>query len=183
MKNFLIFLNTGLLIALFLTSSALPQDNKKLAQTGFGFLSVVNDAHAAAIAEAVNSLEIGSSALFFNPAGMANMTTLIDVSVSRNEWIADITHSAVSLAISPSNGHYGVFGLSLQSVDYGELIGTVVANNDQGYLRTGDISPSALAIGFGYAKAITDRFSVGGQIKYVKQDFGESIIPVAVTAT
>ena len=34
------------------------------------------------------------------------------------------------------------------------------------------------SLGGGYAKAFTDRFSVGGQIKYAKQDLGNSVASV-----
>jgi hypothetical protein len=39
----------------------------------------------------------------------------------------------------------------------------------------------AVALGLGYAKQLTDQFSVGGQIRWVKQDLGESMVPVINT--
>jgi hypothetical protein len=170
---------TGLLMVVFLVSSLYGGKNQKLAQTGFQFLSVISDARAAAMAEAMTSLEIGSSALFFNPAGMANMEGFLDVSASTNEWIADITHNTFSLALSPAGGEYGVLGFSLQSVNYGEFYGTRVdKSTDLGYMDTGIFELSALVVGVGYAKRLTDRFSVGGQVRWVKQNLGESVIPV-----
>lgn len=170
---------TGLLIVVFLVSIVYGGENQKLGQTGFQFLSVVSDARAAAMAEAMTSLQIGSSALFFNPAGMSNMEGLLDVSASTNEWIADITHNTFSLALSPAGGEYGVLGFSLQSVNYGEFYGTRVdKSTDLGYMDTGIFELSALAVGVGYAKRLTDRFSVGGQVRWVKQNLGESVIPV-----
>jgi hypothetical protein len=170
MKKYII-----LTVVLALSFSLYGAENKKLAQTGFQFLSVVSDARAAAMAEAMTSLEFGSSALFFNPAGMANMTGMIDVAASDNQWIADIRHNAFSLALSPANGEYGVIGFSLQTVDYGDFYGTRVdKSTDLGYVDTEIFQLTAMAAGVGYAKRLTDRFSVGGQ---VKQDLGKSIIP------
>ena len=63
-------------------------------------------------------------------------------------------------------------------MDYGEILGTVVANNELGYEDTGNIETSSMAAGLGYAKQLTDKFSVGGQIKYARQSLGNSIIPV-----
>lgn len=161
----------------FLFNTGIAQDNQKLAQSGFQFLSVVSDARAAALAEAMTALEIGSSALFFNPAGMADMPNFIDATASINQWIADIRHSTFSLAINPFDGDYGVLGFSLQYVDYGDFYGTRVNEaSPQGYDDTGIFSLNALAIGVGYAKQLTDRFSIGGQIRWVHQDLGESII-------
>jgi len=166
-----------LFIGLSLAGNSYSQDNKKLAQTGFQFLSVVSDARAAALGDAMTSLQIGSSALFFNPAGMAEMTNFVDISVSNNQWIADISHNTASIAISPMYGRYGVLGFSLQSVDYGEFYGTRF-DRATDYVDTEIFDLSAIALGVGYAKALTDRFSVGGQVRYVNQDLGQSVIPV-----
>ena len=178
MKKIITILITGLLIGWLLVSSGFAQENKKLAQTSFQFLSVISDARAAAMAEAMTSLQIGSSALFFNPAGMANMTNFIDLTASTNQWIADITHNTFSLALSPARGKYGVFGVSLQSVDYGDFYGTRVdKTTDLGYVDTDIFELTSLAVGVGYAKQLTDRFSVGGQVRWVRQDLGASVIP------
>ncbi|MCU0644138.1 MAG: DUF3308 domain-containing protein, partial [bacterium] len=88
-------------------------------------------------------------------------------------------HYSGSIAINPSFGKYGTFGLSILSVDYGEFLGTVVdPTSEKGYADTGNFGPSAFALGFGYAKALTDRFSVGGHIRYVDQKLGSSVVPV-----
>jgi len=152
------------------------QAQEKLAQTGFQFLSVISDARAAALAGSVTSLENQSSSLFFNPATMSLDTNFINVSFSLNNWIADIKHQNFSLSINPADGLYGVFGVSLQIVDYGEILGTVVSSSEKGYEDIGLIDASALALGLGYSKRISDKFSVGGQIKWVKQSLGESTI-------
>jgi len=149
----------------------------KLAQTGFQFLSVASDARASSIGEAMTAVEGGSSSLFFNPAGMATTPTLYDVTFSINSWIADIKHSTLSMAVKPSNGQYGVFGISFQYVDYGEIQGTMVWGNKLGYIDTEMLNPSAMAIGLGYAKSITSNFSIGGQIRSTHQSLGKNVLP------
>ena len=161
--------------------SASAQDNQKLAQTGFQFLSVVSDARATAMAEAMTSLPFASSSLFFNPAGMAEMPNLLDVSFSNNKWIADINHYTLSLAFKPFDGDYGVIGFTVQNVNYGDFYGTRVnTSSPQGYDDTGIFSLDALAIGVGYAKALNDRFSVGGQVRWVHQDLGNSYTAINI---
>jgi len=180
MKRKIAIRTLGLLLGILLTANGNAQDYQKLGQTSFKFLSVVSDARAAAMTDAVTSLQTGSSALFFNPAGMSGMDNLFDLSVSNNQWIADIEHYTASLAVSPAKGRYGVVGLSLQYVDFGEFIGTVVSKdpaNPKGYDDTGIFKLNAFAAGVGYAKQLTDRFSVGGQVRYAHQDLGESVIP------
>jgi hypothetical protein len=179
MKNKVYRYIVGILIGSFLWSNGYAQDNQKLAQTGFQFLSVVSDARSAAMAEALTSLQVGSSALFANPAGMSGMENFFDMSASINQWIADIKHYTFSIAVSPAKGNYGVIGLSVQSVDYGEFFGTRVNRSvPLGYDDTGVFKLNALAIGLGYAKQLTDRFSVGGQVRWVRQDLGKSTIAV-----
>lgn len=149
----------------------------KIAQTGFQFLSVGTDARATAMAEAFTTIEGTPMALFYNPAGMARVNSFLEFSVNHTPWIANIDYFTGSLAINPDKGRYGVFGLSFMFVDYGEIIGTVVAGNEQGFVETGNISPNAVMVGFGYSRALSDRFSVGGQVKYVNQTLGEPLVP------
>ena len=68
------------LVCCLMTTMGSAQNDQKLAQTGFQFLSVVSDARGAAMGEAMTSLQTSSSSLFFNPAGMAEMKKLGRVS-------------------------------------------------------------------------------------------------------
>ncbi len=159
-------------------SSVTAFAQQKLAQSGFQFLSVVSDARGAAMADAMTSLQLGSSSLFFNPAGMTELNGNVDFSGSTNKWIAGITHNTFSLEANPADGRYGVLGISVQYVNYGDFYKTIVdAANPQGYDDLGIFNLTAMAVGIGYAKQLTEQFSVGGQIKWVHQDLGTSIIP------
>lgn len=182
MKKHRSYITAGLLALLMLTQGTV-QAKDKLAQSGFQFLSVISDGQGAALAGAMTARELGSNALFFNPAGMARIDSHFDATFSLNEWIADIKHQTASLAFRPALGQYGVFGFSAQFVDYGDVQGTVFSDNDDGFLDTEIIKPTAMSVGVGYAKAITDRFAIGGQVRYLEQDLGESIIPVVKTLT
>lgn len=152
-------------------------EGSKLAQTGMKFLSQSVDARAAALGNAVTALGEGSStAMFYNPAAMARMSGFSHLSLDRVEWIGDISYNAGSIAFQPAGGLYGVFGLSVMSVDYGDFLGTIRSTNDEGFVDTGTFSPTALALGFGYARSLTNQFSVGANIKYAKQDLGSSVV-------
>jgi len=165
--------------SIFGTAVVSGQEYQKIAQTGFQFLSVVSDARAAALGEALTAVDMRSSALFFNPAGMARMPGAFDVTFSQNSWIADITHNTFSAAFNPANGRYGAIGVSLQFVDYGEIQGTMNWGNRQGYIKTEIMTPSAFAVGIGYAKALSDRFTVGGHIRSTHQYLGRNVIIAA----
>ena len=157
------------------------QDRQKLAQTGMKFLSVPTDARMSALGDAATATEWNSSAMFFNTAGMARIENFAHASVGRVQWIADINYLYGSVALNPADGRYGVFGISILSVDYGDIQGTIRADNNDGYIDTNLFSPSAYAIGLGYAKALSDKFSVGGNVKYVKQELGTGILDISST--
>jgi hypothetical protein len=151
---------------------------EKLAQTGMQFLSVIQDARSAALAGAMTTVANYSGGLFSNPAMLTGNEYQFDVMLSQNNWIADIKHNAFSTAYMPEGGLYGVFALSALIVDYGEIEGTMIAENELGYLETGLISPTAYALGVGYAKSLSARFSVGAHVKYVSQNLGPAVAAV-----
>ena len=165
-----------ILLALIVCSFGLAKD-QKIAQTGMQFLSVSTDGRGAALGQAMTSLEGGSMAFFYNPASAANMTKSIDMTASQNNWIADIKHNAFSVAFKPLGGRVGVFGITARNIDYGEIDGTIVAPNDLGYVGTGIMNPTALSLSVGYARSLTDKFSVGGNVGYATQYLGQSVVP------
>lgn len=167
-----------ILICLILFSATNIFGQDKLAQTGYQFLSVSTDARGSALAGAMTTKAMGSSSLFFNPSGMATMSGFVDFKASQNNWIADIKHQSFSIAINPANNRYGVIGVSAASIDYGIIEGTMVSYNDDGFVDTGPIEPSALVVGVGYAKKLSDKFSVGGQVKYATQQLGKSVVDI-----
>jgi len=167
-----------LIIMLGIFGSMVYSEDVKLAQTGFQFLSVGSNARGSSLANAVTTVEMGTGAMLYNPAGMARQGNLLDISLGQNNWIDNIKYNSFLVSLSPSSGRYGVFGLSLLTVDYGEVQGTMVWSNDQGYIDTEIMNPSAFAAGLGYAKSLTDKFAVGGHIKVAGQQLGKSVIPM-----
>ncbi len=161
------------------------QKVQKLAQTGMKFLNVTTDARISSMADAVTAVEGSSTSMFLNPSAMAEMPNFADISFGKVDWIADIKYVYGSAAFSPWNGRYGVIGFTLLSVDYGNMIGTIRddnAANELGYVETGSFSPTAMSFGVGYSKALSSKFSVGGNVKYVFQNMGSSIVGLAGAA-
>jgi len=149
------------------------EDPDKRAQSGFKFLTVTTDAHAAGMGNAMTAQEMNSSAMFANPATMAWMPAQFSVGVGQTQWIADVTYNAGSAAY---NTPVGVFGLMGVMVEYGDFEETVRYNNEAGYLDLGTYSPKASVFGVGYSRGVTDRFAVGAVIKYATQDLGEATL-------
>jgi len=176
MRRILTFVPILLLGVCVVSTTAFGQ--QKLAQTGMKFLNVTTDPRAAALGEAFTAVDGNSASMFFNPAGMARSTGFANVALGQVRWIADIKHNFVSASFSPWEGEYGVLGLMIQTADYGDLQGTIRSNNAQGYEDLGNFNPKATMIGAGYARALSDKFSVGGTVKWVHQDLGDGIISV-----
>ena len=180
-------LGLAALLLLLVPTTALAQEidqdleRDKLAQTSFKFLKISPDARAAALGDAMTSMEMRSSmAMFYNPAGMARIEGKFSAGFSITNWIADINYNAASIAYN--TGRFGVVGFSLISSDYGDnFIGTVASTSEAGFTEYSELGlanpePSSLAIGLGYAIAITDRFAVGANIKYAQQDLGSALV-------
>ncbi len=157
------------------------QENKKLAQTGLKFLNLSTDPRAVGMGDAVTSVESGALSVFFNPASLARQENFLSATFGQTNWIADIKHIYASVSISPMQSSYGVIAISMQSVDYGDIPETIIANNADGYLDLGMYKPTALAFGVTYSRALSDRFSVGGNIRYVSQNLGQSTNSLDVT--
>lgn len=178
-----IILLAMMVLSISFMTRAQERTDAKLAQTGMKFLSVGVGARQAALADAFTAAEGNSVSMFYNPAGMARIAGFAEASIGQVNWIADIKQSYASVAFSPMDGDYGVFGLSFQYSDYGDIQATILANNSQGFLDVGSIHPNAYAVGLGYARALTDKFSVGGNVKYVRQDLGVGITQATYTGT
>lgn len=164
------------IVALCILCVCMAAGQQKLAQTGMKFLTVGTDARAEALGEAMTSIEGNATAMFFNPSTMARMSGLTSVTLGDTKYIADINHYEGGIAFSPAGGDYGTIGVFLHFVDYGEFIGTIRSDTDPlGYTETGAFHPSGLALGVSYARALNDKFSVGGSAKYVRQSLGISV--------
>ena len=156
--------------------AAVEENTTKRGQTGFKFLRTSVSARAAAMGDAMTAMEAGSIAMFYNPATMAYMTEFANVAVGITQFFAEINYNSASIAVAPAHGRYGVFGLSFMNVDYGDLEGTIRVDNERGYDDYGTFSPTALMVGVGYAKALTDRFALGSNVKYAVQNLGDALV-------
>lgn len=173
------------LCGLILTDAAFAQDSdeplKKVGQTGLQFLKADMSARSAGMGGAFTMVGDDANAMFYNPAGVAQMQSKIDAFGTMTQWIAGITYNAVGVATSV--GTIGHFGLTLISASYGDdIYGTIVADNEQGYEETEAVDVSALAVGLVYAKQISSKFFMGGQIRYASQQLGSSVLEAGESA-
>ena len=173
-----VFLHKKSLSVLLLLLATQAFALNKTGQTGLKFLAVGVGARAAAMGEAFTLVGDDANAVFYNPAGIAYTDKRVDAILHKNYWIADISYNAVALTCNLKN--WGIVGVTLLAADYPNSIGTMVADNDVGYIETGDISAEAWSVGLVYARNLTDKFSIGGKIRHATQSLGTSMIPTLV---
>jgi hypothetical protein len=156
---------------LTLTTTIFAQFEKK-AQVGMKFLSNPVSAEVIGKGTAGINSTLNSNGIFWNPALTSLIPTDIDVSLNYHQWIADISYNAVAASFKVLD--YGVVTVSGNMMDYGDLYTTVRSDNEQGYIETGTFKPTAYVVGLGFAQKVSDRFSYGINLKFVKQNLGDA---------
>lgn len=175
------------LAALLLQTPLWADGVSKIAQSGMKWLSIPIGARGVALGSAYTAMANDASAVFWNPAGVA-FAEGGHLFLNQNQWIADITVNAG--ALTWNSGNWGVFGLNFATVDWGVIHGTQRANNEAGFVETGEFSPDHFAVGLNYARKVSDKFAIGGNVKFLHEDlFGEADVtegsfdaPTGVTA-
>ncbi len=152
---------------------------KKTGQTTMNFLLVPVSARASGMGNSFTALSKGVESVFYNPAGLTEMNTKTEFFISTTKWFADINY--ISGAAAYNAGDYGAFALSFIYVDYGTIEGASLIPSSEagsdplGYTLTGDIkNVGAYSFGLTYVKEISNKFSIGGTMKYVGQQLGQS---------
>jgi hypothetical protein len=165
-----------MIFILFFTLS-LPlqsEEMKKIAQTGMKWLSIPIGPRASAMGGAFTAVANDAGSIFWNPAGLA-YTSGTNVFLSQTQWIADINVNAGAASYDASG--WGIFSLSFATVDYGTFNGTRRDPGvSAGYVETGTFSPTDWQGGLGYARRISDRFAIGGHLKYLYENLGSTLI-------
>jgi hypothetical protein len=182
-KNILSIILLLSIISLFSPDFMRAQDKQKSGQTGMKFIGISTDAKVSGMGNAVTSLFGSSSTMLYNPAGIANLGTNVDVAFGQTQWIASISYLYGTIAFNPFNADYGIFGLSVVAVDYGDLIGTIRTDTEQGFTEVGNFSPTAMVVGLSYGKMLSEKFAIGANIKYAYQSLGTGVVSYAANGS
>ena len=162
-------------VALNAQSGTAPSDIERAGQSGWQFLKINGDARQAAMGGAFTAISHGdASAVFGNPAALADIRGF-DIQINALKWVADIGHQ--SLAIAGSVGDIGVFAVSVAMLNYGDIPETInMSTGADGTtpLVTGNtFTAGDIAAGVSYARKITDRLSVGGNFRLMRETIAE----------
>jgi len=151
------------LIAVCLSTANLFPQVSKVGTTAATFLEIGPGSVASAMGGAFVSVASDATTLYWNPAGIAGFTKN-EVAIFHENWIASINFDYAALVIPMSD--IGSLGLSVTSLSMAdEIVRTVDMPEGTGeYYSAGD-----LAVALSYARALTDRFSIGFNVKYIQE--------------
>jgi long-subunit fatty acid transport protein len=156
----------ALLAALLLPSLAAAQ--AKVGTTGAQFLELGVSARAMGMAEAFAAVSNDISAVYYNPAGLTAllgkefMATYISLP-------ADVNYGFMGIGV-PLEAVGGVVGVGMYGLSSGDMIErTYQQGTYEGTGRT--FTAQDMAISVGYGRYLTDRFSIGVNVKYVGEYF------------
>ena len=154
-----------------------PNNIERVGQSGWQFLKINGDPVPAAMGGATTAISPkNANAVFGNPASLTGVRRL-DVQFNNVNWIADISHQSVALAWNA--GNTGVFAISLVSLDYGDIPETVNAaipgdgSRTQAMVTGNFFTARDIAAGVSYSRQITDRLSLGGNVRWIQQKIAE----------
>jgi long-subunit fatty acid transport protein len=132
------------------------------ANTGAAFLKIPVGPRVCGTGEAAVAYIDDASALFYNPAGLANVPTF-DLLLAHNRWLLDMNHEYVAGAYGLEG--IGTFGLAFDYWGSGAIQGVNIRGESiPGYV----FSAADWSLNLGYGRNISD-FSVGLGLKFIHQ--------------
>jgi hypothetical protein len=123
------------------------------------FLKLGAGARVTAMGGASAGLSGDSTDIYWNPAGLNQITGKGSLSAMNASWFEDISYDWVSFAMPYKN--WGVFGIGAQYLSYGSI-----KQIDDTGLETGDFSPADLCVSLSYARKYKG-IDFGANVKYV----------------
>jgi hypothetical protein len=145
-----------------LCGQMLGQDASYHGTSAANVLKLGLGARAAGMGDSYISMAEDASCLSWNP-GAASRLRRPSIVFSHLQWFVEtsLSYAAVSLPLS-----FGTLGLDLASFTSGDIEETTLLEQD----GTGRVfTASDMVLGLTYARNLTDRFSVGLKVKYIRE--------------
>jgi len=166
MKQRFLYVVVPLCLALVLGFTSLQsQQNKRSGTAAAAELLIPVGARDLAMGGASLATTSGIDAMFWNPAGLGRMKSSAEGIFSNMSYIADIGVSYG--AVAGSFGEFGNLGISIKSIDFGDILMT---SEDDPEGRSGRFfSPTFVTLGLTFSRAITDAIAFGFSAKVVSE--------------
>jgi len=171
-KLFALFMMMAFLIGG--VSSVLGDNFRKTGTTGFVFLEVPVASCAVGLGETGISLtNAGADGLFINPALIALSENRTSATLTIGSWYLQTSHQA--MGITRKIPMIGTFGFQAVYFNFGEMEQTrnLTADEFGSYASMGKFSANAYSLGLTYARQLTDKFTFGTTLKYVRETISE----------
>jgi long-subunit fatty acid transport protein len=150
-----------------LTNVGFGGEFSKVGTVGAQFLKIGMGARYVGMGEASVACVNDAYAMYWNPAGLTQLSK-VNLSLTNVDWIGSVQLNHVTFGKPLSD--YSAFGISLTALSMGEMEVTTV-DEPEGTGETFNSSSYCLVLG--YARKLTDRFSVGISGKYVWERISE----------
>ncbi len=138
-----------------------------LGTSGAQFLKLDVDARVVGLGGANAAVTRGAMALYYNPAGIANMDEN-SLAISYTDWIADIKYNYLAYA-RPLSG-FGNIGVYVAVLTMDDMERTTLEEPE----GTGEMfGANSWVVGISNAHQLTDRFSFGITAKYIREKISE----------
>ncbi len=170
---------SALILAVALASGpAAAQENSpagetitKVGTTAGQFLKIGVGSRAVALGGAFVAEANDLSALYWNPAGLTRMRGS-SVQLAYTDYLLDIDYNFA--AVGTNLGNLGTVAASVIFLDSGDMTVRTAQRPDPDPATAERFSVQNLAIQLSYAKALTDRFSIGSTVKYIREQIWNS---------
>ena len=158
-----------IILTVFFTVSLYPGDKSRRGTTGADQLLIPVGARSIATSGAFVATVDGLESIYYNPGGM-DVSKKSEAMFSYMNYVADINISY--FAAGTSLGEFGSVALSLKSLDIGDI---PITTNEFPDGTGSTYSPSFITIGLTYSKTLTDRVSIGTNVKFINETIGNTI--------
>jgi opacity protein-like surface antigen len=145
------------------------QDISRVGTTAAAVLKIAPGARSLGMGNAYVGVSNDIYSVYFNPAGITRSKGTSQVAFNHSNWLADVDYDFAA-------GSINIDGLGTLFASFTSLrvpkdeVRTIEYPEGDG--RTWDAN--SLVIGVGYARSLTDRFSIGFHFKYVQESIWNS---------
>lgn len=160
----------ALAIAVLYGMPTLAQENvTKVGTTSAKFLTIPVGARATAMGGAFAALANDATATYWNP-GTLSLLEKNELYFMHSDYFADIGLEYIS-AVFPWEG-FGTVGLSVTSLNMADMLVTTV--DDPEGISGAKFDAGSFAVGLSYGRSLTDKFAIGGTVKYISESIANS---------
>lgn len=158
----------ALIIVLLMTGSMaygqLSRTTTKVGTTVAQFLKIGAGSRSLAMGGSAAAVEGDVYSIYWNPGALARLQSNGEATFNHAQWLADIDYDFVASGLSIDG--FGTIGLSVTSLRVPDDI-VRTEDNPNGDGRHWNYN--AFALGFSFARSLTDRFSIGFTGKYIRE--------------